>query len=314
MFLTLFIIMTMLFILVRLLPFPITKEPGSDSYLAELAWREAWGYNKPIIVQYGIYLKNIFTEFNWGISTECYFNQPVTEIIGKKLPYTILVNLYSVLLAMPIGLLLGAYAAFKKNKWQDQVISVGTMIFISVPSYVYAFLVQYFICYKGGLPLLVEAINVEKGITLFSWPMFVSMIPPVLALGFGIIAGFTRTTRAELTEVLTGEYMLLARCKGLTRWQATLKHGFRNAMVIILPMILGEFISVLGGSLIIEQVFAIPGIGDIYLKSINAHDYNLFMYESMFYLVIGLVELIVIDVSYGFIDPRIRMGGGKTNA
>ena len=307
MVLTFFIIMTMLFFLIRLLPNRVVAQPGSESYIAEVAWREAWGLDKPIIVQYGIFLKNLITKFDWGTSFKSYPKYKVVDIVAMKLPPTILVNLYSILFSIPIGLLLGAFAALKKNKWQDQIISVLTMVIISVPSYVYAALVQYILCYKlGWFPLVVNS-----GEDYLSWSMFYSMLPAVLALCFGTIAGFTRTTRAELTEVLTGEYMLLARTKGLTRWQATIKHAFRNAMVIILPMIIGEFISILGGSLIIENQFAVPGIGGLYIKSINEKDYNIFLFVSMFYVFIGLLASIVIDISYGFIDPRIRIGGRK---
>jgi len=132
----------------------------------------------------------------------------------------VLVNLYSILIAIPLGLAFGIYAALKKNKWQDNFISTMVMVFISVPSYVYAFLVQYFLCFKlGWFPLQAASLS-QAGGSLFSWTMFVSLIPAVLSLGFGVVAGLTRYTRAELSEVLTGDYMLLARTKGLTKAQA----------------------------------------------------------------------------------------------
>ena len=213
-------------------------------------------------------------------------------------------EVYSSLLAVPLGLSLGALAALKKNRWQDHVVSTGVMIFISVPSYVVAFLVQYLLCFKlDWFPLTMAA-----GYDYFSWETFRSMLPAVFSLSFGSIAGYCRFTRAELTEVLTGEYLLLARTKGLTRSQAVFRHALRNAMVPILPMIIGEFIAVMSGSLIIEQIFAIPGVGRLYLNSIISLDYDFFMLLSAFYTFIGLLAGIVIDISYGFIDPRIRMG------
>ena len=102
--------------------------------------------------------------------------------------------------------------------------------------------------------------------------------------------------------------MLLDRTKGLTRAQATTRHALRNAMVPIFPSIIGEFIGVLSGSLVIEKIFAIPGVGGLYLASINSMDYDFFMLLSGFYTLIGLAAGIVIDISYGIIDPRIRMG------
>ena len=136
-------------------------------------------------------------------------------------------------------------------------------------------------------------------------------MPAIIALGFGVVAGLTRYTRAELSEVLTGEYMLLARTKGLTKAQAITRHAMRNAMVVILPMIIGEFIGIVSGSLIIENIFGIPGIGSLYVTSIGKRDYNFFMALTIFYTFISLFAGIVIDISYGFIDPRIRMGSRK---
>ena len=234
----------------------------------------------------------------------------IWDVMMQKLPYTVIVNLYSILVSIPLGLGFGIYAALKKNKWQDAFISTAVMVFISVPSYVYAFLVQYIFCFKlNWFPLQLASLS-QTG-SLFSGKMFVSMVPAIMSLSFGVIAGFTRYTRAELSEVLTGDYMLLARTKGLTKAQAISRHAMRNAMVVILPMIFGEFIGILGGSMIIENIFGIPGIGNLYVNSINVRDYNFFMALNIFYTLIGLVSGIVIDISYGFIDPRIRMGSKK---
>ena len=305
---TLFVIMTMCFILIKLLPLPALKEMGRDVELIKMK-REQLGYGKPILVQYFLFLKSIVTSWDWGLGEQMYSAQGVWDVLLTKLPYTVLVNLYSILIAIPIGIAFGIYAALKKNKWQDHVISTSVMLFISVPSYVYAFLVQYFICFKlGWFDLL---INTESQSPLLSFSMFYSMIPAIISLGFGVVAGLTRYTRAELSEVLTGDYMLLARTKGLTKAQAISRHAMRNAMVVILPMIIGEFIGILGGSLIIENIFGIPGVGALYIQSISLRDYNFFMALTFFYTLIGLLSGIVIDISYGFIDPRIRMGSKK---
>ena len=308
MFLTLIVIMTICFVLIKLLPLPAVKEMGRDVNLI-LAKREQMGYNKPIMVQYFLYLKSIITHWDWGVGEQMYEALNVWDIMMQKLPYTVLVNFFSIVLAIPLGLIFGIYAALKKNKWQDHLISTAVIVFISVPSYVYAFLVQYFLCFKWGLfPLQLASLN--EG-SLFSWVMIKSMMPAVLSLSFGVIAGLTRYTRAELSEVLTGDYMLLARTKGLTKAQAISRHAMRNAMVVILPMIIGEFIGILGGSLIIENIFGIPGIGNMFVTSINLRDYNFFMAMIVFYTFIGLASGIVIDISYGIIDPRIRMGSKK---
>ena len=305
MLLTFFIIVTVSFVLIKLLPIVVDVSVGKDAEIIK-AQLEARGYYDPIIVQYFRYIRRIVTESDFGIGVNMpeFRNQPVWGVFVQQLPPTVLINLYSSLLAVPLGLSLGALAALKKNRWQDHVVSTGVMIFISVPSYVVAFLVQYLLCFKlDWFPLTMAA-----GYDYFSWETFRSMLPAVFSLSFGSIAGYCRFTRAELTEVLTGEYLLLARTKGLTRSQAVFRHALRNAMVPILPMIIGEFIAVMSGSLIIEQIFAIPGVGRLYLNSIISLDYDFFMLLSAFYTFIGLLAGIVIDISYGFIDPRIRMG------
>ena len=305
------IIISMCFILVKLLPDePPQASPGSDQYNIIMMRREALGYNKPLIEQYWRFITKTLLGGNWGLSEKMYSGQEVWTIFTQKLPSTMIVNVYTMILSVPIGLLLGIYAALKKNKWQDHLISTGVMVFISVPGYVYCFLIQYILCHKlvewtggWGFPL-----QMLPNTSYFSWEMFVSIVPAILALGLGTIAGLARYTRAELCEVLTQEYMLLARTKGLTRGQATVRHALRNSMVPIFPMILGEFIGIIGGSLIVEQTFGIPGVGPLYLKSINTRDYNFYLLLNTFYTLIGLVSGIVVDLSYGFVDPRIRMG------
>ncbi|MBQ6121161.1 MAG: ABC transporter permease [Clostridia bacterium] len=309
MFLTLFVITVMCFVLIKLLPLPAVREMGRDVNLV-LAKREKMGYNRPIMVQFFLYIKNILTEWDWGVGEQMYEGLGIWDVMMQKLPYTVVVNFYSIIVSIPLGLGLGVYAALKKNKWQDALISTLVMVFISVPSYVYAFLVQYIFCFKLGWFPLQLASESQAG-SLFTWKMFTSMVPAIMSLSFGVIAGFTRYTRAELSEVLTGDYMLLARTKGLTKAQAISRHAMRNAMVVILPMIFGEFIGIMGGSLIIENIFGIPGIGNLYISSINVRDYNFFMALNIFYTLIGLVSGIVVDISYGFIDPRIRMGSKK---
>ena len=307
MILTLIVIFVMSFVLIKLLPVEKSIGQGNAARIEE-ARREALGYNKPIMEQLWIYTKNILTKWDWGTSWKIDYMADVGDVITSRLPPTMLINVYSLLFSVPVGILLGIFAAIKKNKWQDQLISVMIMLFISVPSYVYAFLVQYILGFKAGWFPLVTSSLYDAGNSWFSWTMFHSMVLPVLSLSFGDIAGLARFTRAELTEQLSSDYMLLARTKGLTRSQATVRHALKNAMVPILPSIISMFVGVIGGSIIIEQIFGVPGIGALFLKSINLKDYDVFMASSMFYTVIGLAANILIDLSYGFLDPRIRMG------
>ena len=296
-------ILTICFTLIRLLPLPDIKTFGQDSNLIELR-RKLLGYDKPIMEQFGIFLEAVFTRWDWGIGEQIYRGQEVGKVFFEKMPITMLVNAYSAIFAVPLGLGLGIYAALRKNKWDDHVISTGVMVMVSVPSFVYAFLVQYIFCFKlGWFPFQMEASK-----DYFIWTMFVSLCPAIMSLSFGTIAGYTRGTRAELSEVLTNEFMLLARTKGLTKGQAVIRHAMRNSMVVIFPSILSEIIGLIGGSMIIEKIFSIPGLGTLYINAINSLDYNFFMINTAFYSLIGLLSSLVIDLSYTFIDPRIRVG------
>lgn len=315
------IIMLICFVLIKLLPISVQGSITDDKnkfyfklvdrgYIENLVYDSSGNIvsfsTVPIMKQLGLYLKRIFLYGDFGIGMQLpeYVNKPVWDAFITRLPPTILINVYSSLIGVPVGLALGIFAALKKNKWQDQVINVAVILLISVPSIVYALLIMYVFCFKlGWFPLRMAA-----GTDYFSKEMFVSMLPAVFSLCLGSIAGYARYTRAELTEVLTSDFMLLARTKGLTKGQATVRHALRNAMVPIFPMILGEFVSVLSGSLIIEQMFSIPGVGRLYLDSITTKDYDFFMLLSGFYCLVGLLAGIVVDISYGFIDPRIRMG------
>ena len=265
MLMTFCIIMLMCFVLIKLLPIVVTVQIGQDAniiygqleargYICNVVYdpsTQLWSYDTvPILKQLGFYLQRIFQgDFGIGVSMAEYRNQPVWDIFMEKMPPTVLINVYSTLIGVPIGLGLGIFAALKKNKWQDQVISVFIILLISVPSIVLGLIVQYVFCFKlRWFPL-----TMNSGFNYFTWPMFRSMLPAVFSLCLGSIAGYARFTRAELTEVLTSEFMLLARTKGLTRGQATLRHALRNAMVPIFPMILSEFVLVLSGSLVIPS-------------------------------------------------------------
>ncbi len=320
MLLTFFIIFTMCFVLIKLLPIPTNALPGQDPEivmrtLEGRGWitniREGkngvWEYDRvPIIKQYINYFERIITRGDFGIATTYgeYLNMNIWEVFVDHLPPTILINIYSTLIGVPIGLGLGIIAALKKNKWQDQLINIFIILLISVPSIVRALILQYGLCFKlGWFPLTMSTSD-----DYFTWEVFRSMVPAIFALCLGSIAGYARYTRAELSEVLTGEFMLLARTKGLTKGQAIYRHALRNSMVVIFPSILSEFVAVLSGSLVIERMFAINGVGGLYLNSITFQDYDFFMMLSGFYTLVSLAAGIVTDISYGFIDPRIRMG------
>jgi oligopeptide transport system permease protein len=262
----------------------------------------------PIAVQYVRWVRNVVVDWNWGTSTRFAVNTPVFQVLETRIPVTLKLNLIALFFYIPIGFGLGILAALKKNSVTDNAISFGVMIFISVPSFVImTFLVMLFGYSLNWLPQQFPAADVTGAM------QFTGLILPVLGLSFGAVAGLTRVTRAELTEVLTSEFLLLARTKGLTRQQAVIRHAMRNSMVPLIPGIIGSFVGLLSGSVIIEQIYSVPGTGTIFLRAmeLNNYDYNLILGITAFYTVISLFAVLLVDLSYGIVDPRIRMGARK---
>lgn len=333
-FVTLFIILSLTFILMKLLPFtkPLGTTSAQIAYYAkqvslgyvlesssvidgigELLYKYTdsvnmvhYYYQRPIMEQYGNWLVNVFTKWDWGVSTVITENVDVGIIISTKLPTTIEVNVISVLISVPLGVALGVWAALKKNKPTDTVISTLVMVLISVPSFVI-------------ISFLIMTLGYSAKVLPTSWPStrapmntrVLGFIIPVVSLSCGSICGYCRFTRAELCEVLDSDYLLLARTKGLTKRQAVMRHALRNAMVPILPSILAEIVGVLSGSMILETLYGIPGIGSLFYTAVTAKDYNVLMVDMALFTLIGLLAGIILDLSYGFLDPRIRMGEKK---
>jgi len=248
----------------------------------------------------------VFLDF--GYSNKVAVNTPVFEVLKERMPITLKLNFIALLFYIPIGFTLGIIAALRKNKVEDNLISLGVMIFISVPSFVVMTVLLMIFGYQlGWLPTQF----LDKQAT--GWNSIATLILPVLGLSFGAIAGLTRITRAELTEVLTSEFLLLARTKGLTKTQAVIRHAMRNSMVPLVPGIIGSFVGLLSGSIIIERIYGVPGTGRVFLRAItpNAFDYNLILGSTAFYTTIGLFAVLLVDLSYGLVDPRIRMGARR---
>lgn len=263
-------------------------------------------YLKPTLDQYAQWLTNILTEWDWGVSSHIKMGVSAGSIIADQLPYTIKVNIFATLISVPMGILLGIVAALNKNKPIDHFLSTGVMIMTSIPSFVLITFLLLIFCYNN--PILPSQWPADSA------PMkqqILGYILPVCCLSFGSIAGYCRFVRAELCEVMSSEYLLLARTKGLTKQQAILRHALRNAMVPIVPSILAEVIGLLGGSMILENLYGIPGIGRLYTTALTSKDYNVLFVDMAVFTTISLLAGVVLDISYGFIDPRIRMGAKK---
>ena len=338
-FITAFIIISLTFFFMKLLPFypAIGNDAEKFSYYQEQAnignlwvfdtarsglgnclWhytdgtgKEFYFYLKPAWDQYIVWLTNVFTKFDWGRSIYLYQNVNSMVVIfgtleSSPMLTSIKINIWPVLISVPLGILLGIIAALKKNTLTDHIISTAVMIFISIPSFIVITLLMLWFCYGlHWLPTQWPSEATDLSLRIRGY------ILPTIALSFGSICGYCRFTRAELTEIMASDFLLLARTKGLTKTQTVTRHALKNAMVPILPSILAEIIGLLGGSMILESLYGIPGIGSIYIKAINAQDYNVLMADMSLYTIIGLLSGVLLDLSYGFIDPRIRMGARK---
>ena len=235
-----------------------------------------------------------------------YPRRPVFTIIKDKIPLTLMLNIFSLVLTVPVGLACGIIAALRKNTMVDHAISAMVVFNVSVPAFVFASLLQYIFAYKlEWFPFL---LNLDPQ---FSFSKFASMILPILALSFGGIATITRYMRAELFEALNSEYMLLSKSKGLSKMQSTLRHALRNSFIPLCNVIIPMFMGLLGGSMVVENIFGIPGIGSLTAASIQTSDHYLTIAVLFFYSIIGLTSMLLVDLSYGIVDPRIRIGGGK---
>lgn len=325
------IILSLSFILMKCLPFskPLGTDEQKFSYylkeanlgyvidspiplndMGELLWSFTDGskqthnfYKTPVFDQYFSWIKNIVTEWDWGQSTYILPGNPAATIIGLRLPTSMKLNILSVIVSVPLGIALGIWAALKKNKLTDHIISTTVMIFISIPGFVLiTFLISIFGYNLKWLPAQWPASTAPQIDKILAY------ILPVICLSFGSVCGYARFVRAELCEVMESDYLLLARTKGLTKKQSILRHALRNAMVPVVPSILAEFIGILGGSMILESLYGIPGIGGLFLDAINNNDYNVLFVDMAIFTTIGLVSGVFLDISYGFIDPRIRMG------
>ena len=301
---TLFLIISLLFFLIHSMPGSIVSDPMLPLDVKERI-EAKYHLDKPLVVQYVYFLQDFLT-FNFGDSIKMQPNVPVFNIIKDKLPITIQLNIFALVFTLPIGIMLGIWAALKKNTATDHTLNIMVVLFISVPSFVLAALLQYIVAFKWELvPILLSA---EQSM---SWTKLKSMILPILALSFGEIAIITRYLRAELCEALNSDYMLLARTKGLTLAQATLRHAIRNSFVPLANIIIPLFFSILSGAIVIENIFGVPGLGSLMVNSITALDHPLTIAIMFFYSLIALISILVVDLSYGIIDPRIRMGGKK---
>ena len=293
---TLFIILAILFLLLKLMPgTPFNDEKLTEVQKAQIF--EKYGMDQPMHIQFLNYVKNML-KGDFGISFGLSKNMPVAYMVGPRIGLSFGIGVCAVILGTVIGILLGIFAALNKNKIGDTLATIFSVLGVSIPSFVVALLLLLLFGIKIPiLPVLFDTKNI-----------ILSSILPVFALSLSVVANVARFTRSEMIAVLASDYIALAEAKGLDRGTVIRKHAIRNTLIPIVTILGPILVNLMTGSMVLEQIFTIPGLGTLLIKGINANDYNVVLAVAFLYSVLYIVVMLVIDISYGIIDPRIRLG------
>ena len=296
---TILAIIIILFFLLQLMPgSPFNNERLTDEQKQQL--EEKYGLDKSLPEQIVIYIKNMLTG-DFGVSYNIQQNYPVASLLASRYPVSIWIGLQAFAVGVILGLVLGIISALHHNGILDTGTTVFAMLGSSIPSHVVALALLFFLAFRLDLfPL-----------TYSSGTPVLSSILPTIALAISPMAMTARFTRNEMIEVMSSEYILLAQTKGMKSLRVILVHGLKNTLVPLIttmgPMLMG----LLTGSTVCEQIFSIPGIGSLFITAIQSNDYNIVITLAFIYSAIYIGIMLVIDILYGIIDPRIRLSGGK---
>ncbi len=296
MFASLFIVITITFFLMKLMPGSPFNDTKLNAQQKEIL-NEKYGLNDPVALQYVNYLKNVVTG-DFGNSFQ-YHNMPVWDLVKPRLIPSMEMGITAMVIGVVLGLVLGVAAATKQNTWVDYTTTIISVIAVSVPSFVLAVLLQY-----------VFAVKLEW-FPVAGWEGFSTAILPSLALSATVLATVARYIRAEMIEVLSSDYILLARAKGNSTLKVLFGHALRNALIPIITIIVPMLAGILTGTLTIENIFGVPGLGDQFVRSITTNDFSVIMATTILFSTLFIVSIFIVDILYGVIDPRIRVQGGK---
>lgn len=289
---SLFCIITATFIMMKSIPGdPFSQEQALPPEILTVL-RDHYGLNDPWYQQYLRYLQSVVT---WDLGPSFkYKGRTVNAIIKEGFPVSAILGLEALALAVSGGVLLGTCAALYQKKWQDNVAILLSVICISVPSFILATLLQYLFAIKlGWLPVA-------------RWGTFAHSILPALSLAALPTAFIARLTRTSMLEVLEQDYIKTARSKGLSPLRVIVRHALRNALLPVLSYLGQLTTNIVVGSFIVERIFGIPGLGQWFISSISNRDYTVIMGMTVFYSILLLTTLFLVDLSYCFMDPRIR--------
>lgn len=293
MVIVIFIVATLTFILAHAIPGgPFTKEKAlPDEVLRNIEAR--YKLDQPLYKQYFSFIGNML-KFDFGPSFR-YEALSVNDIIRLGFPISSLLGFIAVLLALGLGLLAGSISALHQNMWQDNLVMILSLIGVSIPSFILATFLMYFLGLRLGL------------FPVAGWGSFMQLILPSITLAAYPMAFIARIMRSSMLEVLRQDYIKVAYAKGLTSSRVIIKHAIKNA---ILPVItyLGPLIaSIFTGSFVVEQIFAIPGLGRYFVTSIYDRDYTVILGVTIFYCILLVFLNFIVDILYSYIDPRIRV-------
>ena len=299
---TLLAITLLLFVLLHLMPgSPFNDEKLSASQKAILY--QKYGLDRPLSVQYFKYLGNLL-HGDFGVSYNISKNTPISRLIAIRLPISIKIGFQAVMLGSVIGLLLGIISAIYHDTIWDTVATVISVIGVSIPSYVFALYLSFQFGFKLKLfPMLYSQSHAVS-----------STVLPSISLCMFTLASIARFTRTEMMESLGSDYIVLAQSKGIYGPALIVRHVLRNALIPIITVLAPLIVDLMTGSLVIEKIFAIPGVGSLLVTAIQSNDYSVVIALSFIYSALYIGIMLVVDIMYGVIDPRIRLAGGGTNS
>ena len=258
-----------------------------------------YGLDQPIYIQFFRYVGNMLRG-DFGVSYNISKNTPISQLIQSRLPISIQVGGMAVMLGAVVGLVLGIIAALKRDTVFDTIATIISVIGVSVPSYVFALALSYTFGFKlRWFPMLFSAKDI-----------FGSSVLPSVSLSMFTMASIARFTRSEMIEVLDSDYMLLAESKGISGPALIFRHALRNALIPIITVLAPLIVDLMTGSLVVEKIFAIPGVGSLLVTAIQSNDYNVVIGLSFIYSAMYIGIMLVVDLLYGVIDPRIRLAKG----
>jgi len=304
MLITLFIVITIVFFLVRMVPGdPLASMARNLPEQVKANFYAKYGLDKPLVTQYFLYMKGLLRG-DFGDSL-VYIGRPIKTIISDAIPPSLRINVQALLFGVTTGIILGTIAAYKRNKWPDHLVMFIAILGVSIPSFVLATGLQYFLSVKFRL------LPTVGWTTKFGVKQLKYSIMPTIALSFGIIATYARYMRASVLDVLQQDYILTAKAKGVTGVQLALKHVLRNAILPAITILGPQIAGVIIGSFVIESIFGIPGFGQVYVSAITNRDFTQILGQTVIINALYIFSLLVVDIVYGMVDPRIKVFTNK---